>query len=116
MPLEIMNLLAKLPAASAHEVFEPILQQEGLLLERIVSAGQATPTGEWLVQERHEWVMVVSGRAALRFEGSEAEQVLGPGDHLLIPGGVRHRVEWTDAHHPTIWLALHFSAPAASRP
>ncbi|HEY9897979.1 MAG TPA: cupin domain-containing protein [Pantanalinema sp.] len=106
--MNIKNLLADLPAPAGDEVFEPLVQQADLLLERIVSTGQATPAGDWLEQERHEWVMVVSGRAALRFEGTEAQQVLEPGDYLLIPAGCRHRVEWTDANQPTTWLALHF--------
>jgi cupin 2 domain-containing protein len=46
----------------------------------------------------------------VRFEGQEAAQVLGPGDHLRIPAHCRHRVEWTDARQETVWLALHFPA------
>jgi cupin 2 domain-containing protein len=33
---------------------------------------------------------------------------LSPGDHVIIPAHVRHRVEWTDAEHPTVWLAVHY--------
>ena len=28
-------------------------------------------------------------------------------DYLLIAAHRRHRVEWTDAERPTIWLAMH---------
>jgi cupin 2 domain-containing protein len=106
--MEIGNLFADLPPNQAAEVFEPLLEHAGMTLERIVSTGQATPAGEWLQQDRHEWVMLVSGRAALRFEGEEGERVLQPGDYVLIAARCRHRVEWTDASQPTIWLALHY--------
>ena len=35
-------------------------------------------------------------------------RVMAAGDHLDIPAHVRHRVEWTDADIPTVWLALHY--------
>ena len=36
---------------------------------------------------------------------------LRPGDHILLGAHVRHRVEWTDADTPTVWLAVHYGAP-----
>lgn len=77
-------------------------------LERIVSTGHATPPGQWLDQDTNEWVAVLRGRAALRFEDEEGPRVLGPGDCALIPAHRRHRVEWTDPDEPTVWLALHY--------
>ena len=77
-------------------------------LERIVSLGQTTPSGEWYDQERAEWVMLASGRARLAFEGMERELALSPGDSLLIEAHRRHRVTWTDPSVPTVWIALHF--------
>lgn len=102
------NLLEDLPAPSDGEVFEAILSRGGLLLERIVSTGQATPPGEWLEQDREEWVLVLSGRARLRFEDEPAPREMRPGDHVRVQAGRRHRVEWTDGAGPTVWLALHF--------
>ena len=32
--------------------------------------------------------------------------ILAPGDYIEIPPHVRHRVEWTDADWPTVWLAV----------
>ena len=78
-------------------------------LERIVSAGQATPPGEWYDQDTHEWVALLTGGAGLRFEDEAEPRVLAPGDYLLIPAHRRHRVEWTDPEPPTVWLALHYS-------
>lgn len=106
--LNVRNLFADLPTDRDAEVFESLLEHDGMTLERIVSTGQATPSGEWLQQDRHEWVVLMSGGAALRFEGEQGERVLQPGDYVLIPARCRHRVEWTDESQPTIWLALHY--------
>ena len=103
------NLFDAPPSSLPEEKFEAILKHDDLLIERIVSTSQATPPGEWLSQDRAEWVAVLRGRAGLRFEGEDGVREMTPGDHYLIPGGVRHRVEWTSRDEPTIWLAVHFS-------
>ena len=93
---------------SGSERFDTLLERPGWRLERIVSTGQATPEGEWLVQEREEWVVLLSGSAVLRCEGEEREMRMRPGDWVVIPANARHRVERTDATRPTVWLALHY--------
>ena len=78
-----------------------------------MSHGQATPPGQWYDQAEDEWVLLVQGRAGLRVEGADAERVLEPGDWLLIPAHVRHRVEWTAGDVPTIWLCVFLPAAGA---
>jgi len=102
------NLLSPLAPSPADEVFEELLRGSGFRLERIVSTGQATPEGQWYDQDADEWVLVLSGSAGLRFEGEEHPRELRPGDYVDIPAHQRHRVEWTDPHEPTVWLALHY--------
>jgi len=102
------SLLSPLPATLPEEICDALLQNDHFKLERIVSAGQATPSGEWYDQEMHEWVLLLSGSAGLRFEGEKDVRVLRPGDYVLIPAHRRHRVEWTDAQQKTVWLALHY--------
>lgn len=103
------NLFANLPQSLPEEVFQEILHGENFRLERIISCGQATPAGQWYDQEQHEWVVLLSGAAGLRFEGEESLQVLHPGDFVNIPAHARHRVEWTEENQHTVWLALHYS-------
>jgi cupin 2 domain-containing protein len=91
-------------------LFADLLATSGLRLERIVSLGQATPPGEWLDQDRAEWVMLLRGAARLRFEGESTARELQSGDYVNIPVHCRHRVEWTTPDEPTIWLALHYAA------
>jgi cupin 2 domain-containing protein len=103
------NLFAPIPSEATGEFFQVLLETGTFRLERIVSAGQATPPGEWYDQDTDEWVVLLTGGAGLRFEDEPAPRILAPGDHLLIPAHRRHRVEWTDPETPTVWLALHFS-------
>jgi cupin 2 domain-containing protein len=102
------NLLAALPRRLPDESFEPLSVGADVLVERIVSEGHATAEGVWLEQSREEWVMVVTGRARLRFEGEDGVRELGPMDHVRIDAGRRHRVEWTTPDEPTVWLAVHY--------
>ena len=88
------------------ELFERLAGGDGVLIERIFSTGQSTPPGEWLEEERDEWVVVLQGEAELSLADGTST-VLGRGDHTLIPAGVRHRVERTSAEPPCIWLAVH---------
>ncbi|MEX0711947.1 MAG: hypothetical protein WD278_06335 [Pirellulales bacterium] len=52
--------------------------------------------------------MLVAGSAGLQFEGEPAIRQLRPGDYVLIPAHLRHRVEWTDPDQASVWLALHW--------
>ncbi|RIK78075.1 MAG: cupin [Planctomycetota bacterium] len=108
------NLFADIPGVLAEERFDTLVEGSAFRLERIVSTGQATPPGEWLVQSRAEWVAVLAGSAAVRFEDERDESELRPGDWLYIAANRRHRVEWTDVERPTVWLALHFDAADAT--
>ncbi len=102
------NLLRDIPAALPEELFTTLVQSGTARLERIVSHGQSSPAGFWYEQSEHEWVVLLSGSAGVRFEGDGDLVVLRPGDYLNIPATVRHRVEWTAAGEPTVWLALHY--------
>ena len=104
----VHNLFAGIPEAIPREISDILLETPGFFLERIVSAGQATPEGEWYDQETHEWVVLLSGSAGLLFAGEDQARVLRPGDYVLIPAHCRHRVAWTDPEEKTVWLALHF--------
>jgi len=102
------NLFQDLPASTLHkEVFEDILKSPAFRLERIVSQGHASPEGFWYQQLEAEWAAVIEGSARLRFEDGTIYP-MSRGDYVLIPAGVRHRVDWTDPGTPTIWLAIHF--------
>jgi cupin 2 domain-containing protein len=104
--MALSNIFADVADEPSREQFNDLLRAGDVRIERIVSHGQASPPGFWYDQDWGEWVLVLQGSAGLRLEG-EAERRLHRGDFLHIPPHVRHRVEWTDADGPTIWLAVH---------
>ena len=107
------NLFAEIEPGAGAEQVSGLTSTRDIRIERIVSMGEATPANEWLEQDRAEWVALLSGAAGLRFENGAATCVLAPGDWVEIPAHTRHRVEWTDAEKPSIWLAVHFIAAIA---
>jgi len=105
--IDIGNIFAELPPPGGDEHVALLARWPGARIERIVSQGQASPPGYWYDQSETEWVLLLAGSAGLWLEGEAAPRILRPGDHLEIPPHLRHRVEWTDAAEPTIWLAVH---------
>lgn len=102
------NLFGGLPGRRPDEIVDVLAEAPAVRIERIVSTGQATAPGQWLDQERAEWVAILTGRARLRFEDEAAARTMEPGDHVTIAAHRRHRVEWTDPDQPTVWLAVHY--------
>ena len=100
------NLLSPLPDATQAEIFTSLIERPGIRVERIVSQGQVTPPDAPYDQPHDEWVMLLAGGARLWLE-DRGETALSPGDALLIPAHVRHRVTWTQAEPATVWLAVH---------
>lgn len=101
------DIFADVPARLVEEEILVLARLPGARIERIVSTGQASPAGFWWDQDWTEWVVVLSGSAGLLVEGEDAPRVLGPGCYVELPPHVRHRVEWTSADEPTVWLAVH---------
>ncbi|MBV6477407.1 MAG: hypothetical protein HGGPFJEG_00146 [Ignavibacteria bacterium] len=89
------------------ENFKILFSNESVTIERIISSGQKTPDGQWLEQERNEWVMLLQGESTLKFESGE-EHFLKKGDYVFIPANTRHRVEFTSDNPCCIWIAVHF--------
>ncbi len=107
--MNVINIFSKIPECVPNELFEDIITTEHCKIERIVSEGHASPKeGDWYDQEKNEWVMVIRGRAGLRFEGEDEITVMEPGDHIHIPAHRKHRLEWTASEQKTIWLAVHY--------
>ncbi len=101
------NIFSEIPEELPEEFLQDIIRSDSFRLERIVSRGHATPSGQWYDQDWDEWVLLLTGSAGLRIEGGETV-VLRPGDHVHLPARQRHRVEWTATE--TVWLALHYQS------
>lgn len=100
------NIFTDLPDSHDGESFTTLLQRPGVRIERIVSRGQTTPEATPYDQDHDEWVLLLAGAARLWLDGA-GERELRPGDTVFIAAHVRHRVTWTQAEPPTIWLAVH---------
>ena len=105
------NLLAlkRLTAPDGGELFETLAHGKKVRIERIVSSGQTTPENEWYDQEQDEWVLLLQGESQIQWCCGTLS-TLKEGDWLLIPAHMRHRVVFTSADPPCVWLAVHFEA------
>jgi cupin 2 domain-containing protein len=101
------NLFAGMPVSPGEEYTQNLSSWPGVRIERIVSRGQSSEENFWYDQPRDEWVLLVRGAARLRLEDRPEPIELRGGDWLLLPAHCRHRVEWTDPHCNTVWLAIH---------
>jgi cupin 2 domain-containing protein len=102
MPPPVRNLFEPISGV-AGELATPMLDGAGFRLEHIASNGAASAPGFWYDQPAPEWVAVVRGHATLEF--ADGQLALQPGDSLLIPAHLKHRVASTSAD--AVWLALH---------
>jgi cupin 2 domain-containing protein len=100
-----------IPAHLSAELVDVLAASGSTSIRRIVSFGHVSPAGFWYDQGTHEWVMVVSGAARLRFvdeDRSERIVAMATGDWIVIPAHVKHRVDWTTPDQPTVWLAVFY--------
>ena len=101
------NLLSDLPADLSDEIVETLAAGDSVRIERIVSAGHASPAGFWYDQEEREFVAVLRGGGRIEFEDGEIAELVA-GDWLEISAHRRHRVAWTAPGEATVWLAVFF--------
>lgn len=98
--------LSALPATLDAEQMTQLAAGRRFRLEHILSGDHASAPGFWYDQAEDEWAILLSGRAVLEFEAGEV--ALGPGDAVLIPAHLRHRVARSEN---AVWLALHVLDP-----
>lgn len=103
------NIFGEIPDNIDQEIFQELLQKDGVRIERILSKGHTSPETGWYDQDESEWVMVLAGVGLIRFEDN-TEVTLETGDYLYIPKHKKHKVSWTDPDIPTVWLAIFFNA------
>jgi len=101
------NIFDGIPKDIGDEVFEQLIENDSIKIERIISRGHASPETQWYDQVKNEWVVILQGGATIIF--SDATSVkLKTGDYINIPAHKRHRVECTEPAIDTIWLAVHY--------
>lgn len=100
-----MNIFVLPDLEDGKEISDTLVSGKGVVIERIISTGQASPEGFWYDQEQDEWVVLLQGRAKVAWEDGK-ELTLTPGDWVVFPAHQRHRVEWTSKNPACIWLAV----------
>ena len=99
-----MNLFADITTHLPEELTTVLQAGDGVRIERIVSMDHRSPDGFWYDQDQLEWVVVLKAAAKLELEDRTVS--MAPGDSILIPAPTPHRVLWTTAEEPTVWLAI----------
>ncbi len=103
--MHLGNLFAHPGPPAQGERFDELLHHKNLVIERIVSGADTTPTV--YVQPQDEWVLLVQGTATLDVAGQTVP--LQAGDHVFLPAGVAHAV--THVSPGALWLAVHLHPP-----
>jgi len=101
------NIFDSVPSDLEEEVFQRLVDSNGIRIERIISKGHRSPESGWYDQDNNEWVIVLKGEAILLFD-DETSVSLKVGDFINIAAHKKHRVEWTAPDVETIWLAVHY--------
>ena len=101
------NIFTELPTQLSAELFQTLIENSLVKIERILSQGQASSPDFWYDQPQDEWVILLQGQARLQFAKDRTIITLTAGDYLFIPAHEKHRVDWTDSTITSIWLAIH---------
>jgi len=104
-----MNNIFSFPSSIPEELVKTIYSNDSnssIRIERIVSAGQVSSEGFWYDQDEDEWVLLISGEARLAYDDGSADIFLKAGDYIMIPAHRRHRVEYTSAAPPCVWVCV----------
>ena len=102
------NIYTSIPIEFDKEIFEELIGNKHVKIEKILSRGHTSPASGWYDQSENEWVIVLEGAGTLIFEDGR-EITLQKGDYLNIPSHTRHRVIWTEPDKTTIWLAVFYT-------
>ena len=106
--MSIENIFENIPAKFPEEIFEHIITSRNFRIERIISKGHHSPGNFYYDQKENEWVILLKGKAKLKFEDNDKVIELNEGDYINIPSHQKHRVEWTDPQQESIWLAVFY--------
>ena len=105
--MKLGNIFDSIPDNLDKEIFNLLVENNNVKIERIISKGHTSPESGWYDQEHNEWIIVLKGEALISFEGSEKVH-LKIGDHVNILAHTKHKVMWTIPNSETIWLAVHY--------
>ena len=99
-----LNNLFNMPIVPLQDELTTILcESVNVRIERIVSRGQST---DWYDQNESEFVALLQGNAVIEFEDKTV--AMSEGDTIIIKPHERHRVSFTSAKPPCVWLCVFY--------
>ena len=101
------HIFDALPREVDTELFDILVDNNNVKIERIASNGHSSPDSGWYVQDRNEWVIVLQGEATIALEDGHTVSLIA-GSHLNIPAHTKHKVIWTKDKTETVWIAVHY--------
>ncbi|HOJ18354.1 MAG: cupin domain-containing protein [Ignavibacteriales bacterium] len=101
------NLFENIPKDLPEELIDEIISGDNFRFKRIVSSGHSSPEGFWYDQSENELVILISGSAGIEFIDNNVID-LKPGNYLIIPAHLKHRITYTSLSRETVWLALFY--------
>ena len=108
--MKIKNIFNDIPVEIPDEITDTLISSEKIKIERIISKGQRSAENFWYDQEEGEWVILLKGKAKLKFYDQSELVELSPGDYLNIPAHRKHRVEWTSSEESCVWITVYYRA------
>lgn len=101
--MKVKNLLENIPDSSKDEIFETLISNDNVRIERIISYGQITPKDYWYDQDEDEFVLIIKGSAKILYKDGTII-TLNTNDFLNIEAHQKHQVIYTE--DTTVWLAV----------
>ena len=89
-----------------NELTTVLLESGSVRIERIISTGQVS---DWYDQAEAEFVALLNGSAVIEYENGKSA-ALSKGETLLITPRERHRVSYTSADPPCVWLCVFYAS------
>ena len=99
----IFSFLEEIPVNSKDEIFQTIVKNDNIKIERIISYSQTAPSDFWYDQEEDEFVYIIQGDAKIKYVDGTVNN-LNTNDSLYIKAHQKHQVIYTS--NPAIWLAV----------
>jgi len=63
MKMKSQNIFSDLPHCPKNEIFDSLIKNESITIERIVSKGHRSPENGWYDQDKNEWILIIKGQA-----------------------------------------------------
>ncbi|AFH49579.1 Cupin 2 domain-containing protein [Ignavibacterium album JCM 16511] len=65
--MNLKNFFSNIPDNLQDELIETVLKSDSIRIERIISKGQFSPENFWYNQSENEWVIVLEGKALIKY-------------------------------------------------